>query len=91
MIFRYAVLAVLAGVSARVLAAVAAVPAAGEECFVEVVEANNKLVGSFEVISGGLLDIEATVRFPRRVRLQYCFLRMGAVALIHYSPPTQRL
>lgn len=42
-------------------AAVASVPATGEECFVEVVEANNKLVGSFEVISGGLLDVEATV------------------------------
>jgi hypothetical protein len=49
--------------SVHVRAAVTTVPAVGEECFVEVVEANNKLVGSFEVISGGLLDIEATVRY----------------------------
>jgi emp24/gp25L/p24 family/GOLD len=59
MVFRTAVFSCVA---ACVLAAVVSVPAAGKECFVEVVESNNKLVGSFEVLSGGLLDIDATVR-----------------------------
>jgi hypothetical protein len=34
------------------------------QCFFEKVEANNKLMGSFEVISGGLLDIDVAVRLP---------------------------
>jgi hypothetical protein len=33
------------------------------QCFFEQVEQGNKLTGSFEVISGGLLDIDATVRW----------------------------
>ncbi len=32
------------------------------ECFLEYVDANNKLTGSFEVISGGFLDIDMDVR-----------------------------
>ena len=32
------------------------------ECFIERIEANNKLTGSFEVISGGFLDIDMDVR-----------------------------
>ena len=34
------------------------------ECFIERIEANNKLTGSFEVISGGFLDIDMDVRSP---------------------------
>lgn len=32
------------------------------QCFYEYVDAGNKLTGSYEVLSGGLLDIDATVR-----------------------------
>lgn len=38
------------------------VPATGEECIYQQVEENNKLKGSFEVLAGGFLDIDATVR-----------------------------
>jgi len=31
------------------------------ECFIERIDANNKLTGSFEVISGGFLDIDMDV------------------------------
>lgn len=35
---------------------------AGAECFYERVEMNNKLTGSYEVISGGFLDVDVDVR-----------------------------
>ena len=38
------------------------VPASDPECIYEYVDANNKLKGSFEVLAGGLLDIDAEVR-----------------------------
>lgn len=34
------------------------------QCFMEMLEAQNKMKGSFEVISGGLLDIDVTVFGP---------------------------
>ena len=40
-------------------------PATGEECFYEQVDEANKIVGSFEVVAGGYLDVDVTVRSLR--------------------------
>ena len=37
-------------------------PSHDEECFYEQIDAANKFTGSFEVISGGMQDIDVTVR-----------------------------
>lgn len=47
---------------ARCSALIFDVAAHAEECFFEDMLANNKLQGSFEVISGGFLDIDVQVR-----------------------------
>jgi len=37
------------------------IPPTGKECLLEEVSAGNKLTGSFEVMHGGMLDVDATV------------------------------
>ena len=52
----------LAFLSGRALAMQFVLGTAADECFYEQVEASNKITGSFEVIGGGLLDVDVTVR-----------------------------
>ena len=50
-----------AAAAARVGALQILLPAHEEECFYEQIEASNKYTGSFEVISGGMQDVDVTV------------------------------
>ena len=56
--------AALFAFSAR--AVVVTVPASGDDCYVVDVDQANKLSGSFEVLSGGLLDVDCVVTGPAR-------------------------
>ena len=47
-------------------AVVVTVPASGDDCYVVDVDQANKLSGSFEVLSGGLLDVDCVVTGPAR-------------------------
>lgn len=40
------------------------VPSYGDECFYEKAEQNNKMAGSFEVVSGGMFDVDCDVKGP---------------------------
>jgi p24 family protein beta-1 len=57
-------LAALAALAARAAGILVNVPAHDDECFFEGVEAGNKLTGSYEVVSGGLLDVDCIVTGP---------------------------
>lgn len=56
--------AVLACAAAAASGIVMTVGSHDEECVMEQVEKDNKLTGSFEVLSGGLLDVDAIVLGP---------------------------
>jgi len=56
--------AALLALAAR--AVVVTVPASGDDCYVVDVDQANKLSGSFEVLSGGLLDVDCVVTGPAR-------------------------
>lgn len=59
-------LAAVALFSLSARAVVVTVPASGDDCYVVDVDQANKLSGSFEVLSGGLLDVDCVVTGPAR-------------------------
>lgn len=56
--------AALAALLACSQAIIVTVQAHEDECYYEQVDAGNKLMGSFEVLTGGLQDVDATVFGP---------------------------
>ena len=81
-------LALLVLASARAALAVqVTVPASGDECFVQDVEQANKLAGSFEVLSGGLLDVDCVVTGPNR-ETHYSTQRQKSGAFSLLAPST---
>jgi len=63
------------------------VPPSGDECFQQDVEQANKLSGSFEVLSGGLLDVDCTVTGPSR-ETHYSTQRQKSGAFSLLAPAT---
>jgi hypothetical protein len=63
------------------------VPPSGDECFMQDVEQANKLSGSFEVLAGGLLDVDCTVTGPSR-ETHYSTQRQKSGAFSLLAPAT---
>lgn len=63
------------------------VPASGDDCYTQEVEQANKLAGSFEVLAGGLLDVDCTVTGPNR-ETHYSTQRQKSGAFSLLAPTT---
>jgi len=63
------------------------VPASGDECFTSELEQANKLSGSFEVLQGGLLDVDCVVTGPNR-ETHYSTQRQKSGAFSLLAPTT---